>query len=500
MSENKFQAGLEPTEKKKRNNSRLASALVLISLVILANPNFTTVDIFPDFIAYLIIAAMAKRYASLAPYFAEVREGCLKLGAITLLKLPAMVMMFAMMSSGRDIVPLMTLVFVALELIVLFPTLGNAFSALFYLGERSGAGEFVAPFRVWGLDVHTDFLRAVAFVFVGVKGILNIIPEFCLLTFDTDTTVAALRSLYPKLEVFSLLLVLIVGIFTLVLARGYMKAIAGGIGLADAVYSIVDNDRLASYEYTRKIRTRLSAMTLLFITSLLTLDISFTGSNYDMTDALNDGLTILPRFVYAVFLVVLAVKIFGKKRLAISIYIGGGAYTLFSILNTIFTKQFLAEFNYSDLLSEGARAAYIPTEIFATLETLSMAVMVIPFCLLFIGFLRENTGADTDGIELRGSDKEFRRVMNIKAMVFSLCPLLISLLKTLNTFFIGSPTVIFTDPGDVTMPTIVASAVPWFGTLILVVCIAYIFYSFYLMGDIKSEIRMKFSDDEHTFE
>lgn len=499
MSANKFQAGLEPTEKKKRSG-RFGYLLILISLIILANPNFTTVDIFPDFIAYFIIAAMTKRYANLAPYFAEVREGCLKLGVITLLKLPAMAMMFAMMSSGIDIVPLMTLVFVTLELIVLFPTLGNAFSALFYLGERSGAGEYIAPFRVLGLTIHTDFMRAVAFIFVGVKGILNVIPEFCLLTFDTDTTVVMLRSLYPKLEMFSLLAVLLLGIFTLVLARGYMKAIEGGMGLTDAVYSIVDNDRLASYEYTRTIRTRLSAMTLLFVTSLLTLDISFTGSNYDMTDALNDGLTILPRFVYAILLVIVATKLFGGARRAIPIYIGGGLYTLFSILNTLFTKRFLSEFNYSDLLSEGARAAYIPTEIFAVLETASMAVMIIPFSIAFVGFLRENTGADTDGIELRGADKEFRRVMNIKAVVFSLTPLLISLLKTLNAFFIGSPTVIFTDPDDVTMPTIIASAVPWFGTLIFVVCIAYIFYSFYLMGDIKSEMKMKFSDGEHTFE
>ncbi len=500
MIENKFQEGLEPSEKKKVGGSSLGSVLIFISLIILANPNFTTVDIFPDFIAYFIIATMANKFANLAPYFAEVREGCLKLGLITLIKLPAMVMMFSVMSSGRDIVPLMTLIFVVLELIVLYPALSNAFLALFYVGERSDANEFISPYRVMGIRVHTDFLRACAFVFVSVKGALNIIPEFCLLTFDTDTLIVALRSLYPTLEVMSLLTVLIFGIFTLMLARGYMKSIACGMGLTDAVYSIVDNDRLASYEYTRNIRVKLSTLTVLFITSLLTLDICFTGSNYDMTNSLNDGLTILPRFVYAVVLVFVTLKLFGKNKIALPIYIGSAGYTVFNILNTIFTKKFLSEYSYSDLFGEGAKIAYIPSEVFASLETVCMGIITIPFAILLLRFLKENTGSDTDIDALRTQDMEYRRTINIKTIIFALCPLLISLLKTLNTFFIGSPSLIFTDPNDVTMPTIVTSAVPWFGTLILVVCIAYIFYSFYFTNDIKSEIKMKYSDSEHTFD
>ena len=401
MIDNKFQEGIEPGESKKAGRSRLGSIAILISLIILANPNFTTVDIFPDFIAYFILAAMAKKFAHLAPYFQEVREGCLKLALITLVKLPCMAMMFAVMSSGRDIIPLLTLIFVTLELIVLYPTLSNAFLALFYVGERSGANELISPFSVMGIKVHTDFLRACAFVFVSVKGALNVIPEFCLLTFDTDTLVVALRSLYPKLEVFSLITVFVLGIFTLVLARGYMRSIASGIGLTDAVYSIVDNDRLASYEYARSIRAKLSSFTVLFFTSILTLDICFTGSNYDMADALNDGLTILPRFVYAIALVIAVTKLFGKNKLALPIYIGSAGYTVFSILNTVFTKKFLSVYSYSDLFDESAKMAYIPSEVFAALETVSMAVMTIPLALLLVRFLTENTGSEADVAALR---------------------------------------------------------------------------------------------------
>ncbi len=508
MSENKFLSGAEPDTKGEGRRGIFGSLLIFTALIVLLNPNFTTIDILPDCIAYFIIAAMAKKYASLVPYFAEVREGCLKLGLITLMKIPAMAVMFASMSAGRDIVPLLTLVFVTLELIVLYPTLANGFSALFYIGERSNMTEFISAFKVFGIRVHTDFLRAVAFVFVSVKGALNVLPEFCLLTFDTDTTVAMLRRLYPILEVISILTVFLIGVFLFVLAYGYIGAIRKGRGLADAVYSIVDADRLASYEYTRRIKTKFSKLTLLAISAIFTFDVCFGGTNYDMTEALNDGLTILPRFVYAIIIMVCTTGLFSKKRYTIPIYVSGAAYSVFSILNTIFTKLFLKDYTYSSLLEEAAssfaqspaKAAYLPVEIFAVLEAAAMAVLALTLGLGLVDFLRENTGADTELEVLRGQDKEFRRNMNIKGIVFGLFPLVISVSKALNTFFIGAPSLIFTDPSDVTMPTIITSAVPWFGTLIFALCVAYAFYAFYFMGEIKAEMKMKFSDSEHPFE
>ena len=498
MSENKFLAGEETKSKKKRH---FGGFLVLISLIILLNPNFNTIDILPDFIAYFIVALMAKRYATLTPYFAEVREGCIKLGVITFMKIPAMLVMFAYMSSGRDIVPLLTLVFVVLELIILYPTLSNVFSALFYIGERSDASELISPFKVFGVKVHTDFLRAVAFVFISIKGALNLLPELCLLTFDTDTTIVALRNIYPIAEVVSILTVLVVGAFLLVLALGYARAVRRGMGLSEAIYSIVDADRLASFEYTRRIKEKFSKLTLLMISALFTFDICFGGTNYDMTSALNDGLTILPRFVYALIIMVCITGLFEKKSFTIPVYISGAAFSIFSLLNTYFTKAFLKDYTYLDLMDESAaKAAYLPVEIFAILETVSMAVLAIALGLGIVAFLKKNTGADTELDALRGPDKEFRRNMTIKGMIFGLFPLAISACKALNTFFIGSPTLIFTDPSDVTMPTIVTSAAPWFGTFIFALCIAYTFYSFYFIGDVKAEMKMKFSDSEHPFE
>lgn len=498
MSEGKLVASSEPVVRSKRRGGTI---LVLISIIILLNPNFNTIDILPDFVAYFIIAAMTKRYTSLAPYFAEVREGCLKLGAITLLKIPAMLIMFASMSSGRDIVPLMTLIFVTLELIMLYPTLSNAFSALFYIGERSDATELIAPYKVLGVKVHTDFLRAVALVFVGIKGALNVLPEFCLLTFDTDTTVSTLRRIYPILEISAILTVLASGVIVLILSIGYILSIKRGMGLSEGVYSILDADRLASIEYTRTIKERFSKLTLLMISALFTFDICFSGTNSDMSGALNDGLTILPRFVYVLFIIICITGLFKRKRYTLPIYISGLLFSVFSILNTSFTKSFLKDYSYLDLgENEAAKAAYLPVQTFAVLEAASMAVLAVALGLGLVAFLKENTGADTELGALRGADKEFRRNMNIKGFLYGLFPLVISVCKTLNTFFIGSPTLIFTDPSDVTMPTIVTSAVPWFGTFIFALCLAYTFYSFYFIKEVKAEMKMKFSDSEHPFE
>ena len=58
-------------------------------LIFLLNPNVHTIDVLPDFVAYIICAHMLRYAKDRAPYFEEARAGFIKLAIVSALKIPA---------------------------------------------------------------------------------------------------------------------------------------------------------------------------------------------------------------------------------------------------------------------------------------------------------------------------------------------------------------------------------------------------------------------------
>ena len=185
---------------------------ILFSLLLLSNPNFHTVDILPDFIGYFLMAGAIGHAADIAPYFSEMRTWLNRLGVITLVKLPATLVMYSNMHTGRDIVPLFTLSFAILELICLLALISNTYSGLSYLGQRSDVNSLISPIKVFGIKVTTNGIKGFTTLFVVVKAVLNTLPTICLLTY-TDANMARLaQTVYGPFELISIATVLLLGI------------------------------------------------------------------------------------------------------------------------------------------------------------------------------------------------------------------------------------------------------------------------------------------------
>ncbi len=480
--------GLEIEE--KRNTGRgMAAFSVFILAAILANPNFMIVDIFPDFIAYFIIAKIIGRYADLAPYFAEVKDAAIKLGFISLAKIPASLLMFYLIGRERDIAPLFTLVFVTIEAIVLIPVVRDMFSALFYVGERSGVWQIISPFRLFGMKISTKFIQFFATMFAAAKLILNLIPELCLLTVESTNVTLLLRRLYPILEISSMGIIFLLGIFMVILAVVYAKHINSAVGLRVAIYSIVSEGRVLENERKMSLGRKLGALTWVAFASVLLCDFSFPGRNKIMTSALNGGLPLIPRCLYVIFFLLIISRIFSKKRHTIPLYVSGGVYAVVSIIGVVLTSKFLETYTFDDLESLAAASnAYMPIEIASVFECLSMILFSVFLTLAFRKFLYENA------FIREGSGEALLpewRTMLIKGYIFTLFPALISVMKMLNTFFVGNPTVIFTDPTDVTQATIFAPTLPYFGTVTFIACLLYVAYSFYYLAEVKAEMKLR---------
>ena len=106
----------------KRNKKVIGTASLLFAVLSFINPNINIIDVIPDFIGAFIIAGYFSYLADRAPYFAEARLAFLKLGLVSLLKIPAVLVMSSVRStnvSDNDIVVLFAFSFAVVEMIFL---------------------------------------------------------------------------------------------------------------------------------------------------------------------------------------------------------------------------------------------------------------------------------------------------------------------------------------------------------------------------------------------
>lgn len=465
------------------------TALMTFCLILLFNPNFNIIDIFPDCIAYFLLAALAGKHADHVPYFAEVRSGCLKLGVLTAIKIPAMLIMMANMSTGLDIVPLFSLIFATLELALLLPLIGDTFSAVFYVGERGNLPSTIREYKIlFIIKISPDFLRTFTKLFVILKAALSFIPELCHLTFDTDTVMAKLRAIYPGATVISLFVVLLTGVVWLILAHGYVRAIGREGGIASAAREIAGEEKLARLERERTVRRKMNSVSLLFYSSVLVFDITFSG--------VNNGVNILPRFLFAIAICIISYNLFDSKVHKRSILALTVLFAAVSIVRGYMLTEFKEKYEYRDLLDfKSAEVMYEPVVLWSVIECVVFLAFITVFAVALIKFVASHTGTDENSPGYGRGSLLFAKRMRRRTIIFTAFPALIAIMKAIEVFLLGKPQLIYTEINDGVSSAITASSIPWFGFAIVAVSTVFILYSYSYLTELKEEIGIKYSDE-----
>ena len=121
-------------------DSKGFNRLLVFSFVMLFNANINILDILPDFIAWFILAKLFERAADSAAYFEEARSAFLKLGWVSLMKIPALVIVLLIKGKNtldNDVFALASFTFGVVEAILSVIAVRYIFEALFHLGERT---------------------------------------------------------------------------------------------------------------------------------------------------------------------------------------------------------------------------------------------------------------------------------------------------------------------------------------------------------------------------
>jgi len=467
--------------------------LIIFSLIILFNPYIKVVDILPDFIAYFIIAKLLERPADSAPYFEETRVGAVRLAWISLLKIPAFMLIVFIRSHNTldsDVYAMATLIFAAVELIFTIPMINNLFSALFYLGERGNASALITPFPLGKGSKRTlrpEDLRGYTILFVTAKSVLSVIPELLLLSRTTSSGVlmpAPLAKMYPWGLIISLAAVITLGIIWIVRSKHYINAIASEGGFGEALSQLARSDSEKKFE-TKVMQRRIKrALYLFVIAAIFTFPLALKDTN---------NVNVFPGFLFTGISLISLFSLKTAKKIYPALLSTGIANMLFSLLYLISSAIFHANFDYIDLVSnKAASAAYVPIMIFAFLELASFAAYSV---FLFIGlktYVFAHTGTETDSERYGKTEKAYHKGILKKCVAFIVLLSVLSTIKCINVFITRNISVINSAVGNRPV-AIAASPIPWLGTLICFLAIFFIGYTFYFARYLFEECEMKYS-------
>ena len=459
--------------------------LIIISLIFLFNPSANLIDVLPDLVAYvMLIIAIGGLYETV-PYLAECRSALIKLALVSVVKIPAFSLMYSNIAAGKDIIPLFTLVFVTLELILLYSAVTNGYNALAYLGERTDCRSVRESFSLGkNKKCSPEQLKILTYIFFAARGILNVVPEIFLLTPEDVALRKRLTEAYPAVLVVCILAALVIGAVWLKHATKYARAIKQGGDIRDAISYI---DRVGTPEEISE-KDKLKKLAL----SLTTL--AFSGI-FIFDIALSDfgGYNILPHFIYGILLFVSVYNFSKDKKLRSVLTVGAAGYSVVSLLVFAFTLRFFESFTYVDLkYSNAAKSLYMPVKLFAVLELIFALVTLVAATLMTVEFIKEHTDVSpSDPSYSKTNEKNHKRtVMNVLP-VFVISAV-IHILKCVNVFIKQSSVILQTDAN---VEGIAASGVPAMDTIIFLACTVYVICCFVKTSNLKDEVRFKYEKE-----
>lgn len=481
---------ISDASKPKKSMRTIKTGWLVFALVMLFNPNIQLIDIFPDFIGFFILAKFFEKASDAAPYFEEARSAFMKLGFISLSKIPALLIILAVRSGNlldNDIVALMTLIFAVLELIYIIPAIKNIFDALTYLGERSEARALISN----GTLVSTDTLRSFTFAFVIMKCLLYTLPEFLKLTRSVEigstTSMLTGSRYYPWAVTASLILGFVFGGVWLNRSIRYVKMVKKEGNFFASLEKLASESSYEEYEKKVDFRRRNRVFLGFIIAAVLSIDLTFSN--------LND-INLLPSFIFGTvfsFALFFLTKMLKKKTILSKAVIAVSAlFNICAIVKSVFDIKFLTDFGYATLLNSSTTEAlilYKRIEILAVAETVFHVGLIVLFFFTMRQYTRENLGHFNSESNPK-IKAEYYMDIDRRTIILSVLGILLGIMSLINVFVNGSVQLMFTNANDITMPTLVVSSVPWFGLVVTIVGIAYVFYSVYYFSFIKDEMEL----------
>ncbi len=476
-----------------------------LAFIFLITPNVNVFDILPDFFAFFIIAKKLEYAIDRAPFFQEARDAFKKLGVVTLIKIPASLLMTSFRSKNvgdNDIRALFAITFAAIEIVLLISAINNLFAAFSYLGQRSDNTALISDFKTnkkGTKSMSADGLKVLTFVFVFYKEFMSFVPETLLLTRTVSASEYAttfnVARLYPYTVVFGIITVVWFGIIWQRRFKCYLRAIRDNGGFRSALDSMLDDSKRAELDTKQRVDGMYFALTLLALSSAMTVELRFDNLK---------GINLLPPFVFAFIMMFASMRLSRFAGNKASTVILGAGFTVATFARYLMEFSFLEKYGYEALtLDSFAKSSYKTLMITFGIETLIFIAFTIVVGKSLINFVMTHTGIEVTSERYSRQDKDYHDYLKRKVYILTgLCILvwLVKLADCILRYFSKNTLVPIegqVNNGDLSfiqsdVGIVNESVIPWFGVIVLLSSILYIIYAFCFVSQLKEDVEMKY--------
>jgi uncharacterized membrane protein len=284
----------------------------------------------------------------------------------------------------------------------------------------------------------------------------------------------------------AILIGLVVGTVWLTRMTKYIKGIKAEGKFIDAVNSLIKESSCDEYEKKGKNKSIGKIFLIFNIAAILSFDLIFTNFN---------DINLLPGVIFGILFTVALIKLskYTEQNKAYTKYIisAGIIYGIISLAEYVLSISFLTKHGYSSLLEVKnieAMKSYRAVELLSSFEAMFYIALCFIFYKIMTSFIAKNLGHGAK-YGRSGAHDEYYSEINKKTITYTMITALSGIAGLVNVFINGSVKLIFTNPSDVTMPTLVVSSAPWFDLVVTAITVIQIFYSIYYFGYIKEELE-----------
>lgn len=463
---------------------------VVFALFLLCNPAIAFFDIFPDFIAYLILMSAVSFLAKRVPFFEEARIAFFKLALLSFARIPALFLSSFIRSSNTqdgDIIVLLSLVLSIIEALLAFSCISNLFAGISHIGLRSGNKSII------GENPTADNLKTLTYFFVAVKCIAPVIPEFSRLTsadsIGTLTTYSEGMRYYPVAFVVCQSLGYVIGFVWLAFFVRYLKAVCAEGNLYDTVMEFSSPEKEAQIEYKSKLEKTKSGLWFIIPAAFLSFDFTL--------DIFND-INILPGFIIGILLLFSILRLStGKSKLTVLSLILGSVFTLSSLVCWIFGIRFFSKYTFVDLnLHSEVAKSYSTVKIMSIIELSLFVLFLVFFTLVLISFIKTHTGKSPCGTvnpfvaeenrTYTSYDRAYHRSLFVRAWVFFSLGALSGILRLLMVFVKAER--------EFSYGAFIPTIAPWLGVIQLAVSAVWGFFTYMFISTLAEDFTMKYAE------
>ncbi len=334
----------------KHKSQALGLGLCIPAFLFLFNPNINIIDLLPDFVGYIFLCLGLAKLRELNESIEGAVKGFRRMIAVDLCKIPALLWVFGLSvpAERNSSLLLWSFVFATLELVFAIPAYLKLFEGLTGIGYLY-PNQSLLEKRTGGKS-RTDKMRNFTVVFLCLKALMSVLPEFSDLGNTSYDETSGLINLYRYIGVMRFL--------------AFLPALAVGLiwlGRMLSYFGQIRKDRVLCEPLLEKYRGEIlpktgmfvrrsvrAAMGWILLALVLTADLRLEYRN-----VLPDALA-----AFAMLGAFLTLKKHNKTKTGLWLPAWAG-YLLLSLAETLSELSFFETYTYSAIIrNEAAMSAY----------------------------------------------------------------------------------------------------------------------------------------------